>query len=100
MADTPQDPPAQDVPPQASRKLARWVKTVAGTIVALAAVMAAIAGILDLVQKDPAPAAGVSFGRFELNAITLSDYQQTQKFASARLPLIHARLAWKTPSSR
>lgn len=96
MADTaPHDPPAEqlDVPPPPSRRLGHWIKTAAGAIVGLAAVLAAIAGILDLAQKDPARAAGVSFGRLELNAITLSDFQQTQKFTSAGLPRVHVRLA-------
>jgi hypothetical protein len=98
LADTaPHDPPEQlDAPPPPSRRLGRWVKAAAGAIVGLGAVLAAIAGILDLVQKDPAPAAGVSFGRLELNAITLSDFQQTQKFTSAGLRWVHARLASTT----
>jgi hypothetical protein len=99
MADTsPHDPAASelDVPTPPSRRLGHWIKAVAGAIVGLAAVLAAIAGIIDLVQKDPEPAAGASFGSLDLNAITLRDFQQTQKFTSAGLPPVHVRLAATT----
>ncbi|HKH17893.1 MAG TPA: hypothetical protein VKA57_10235 [Solirubrobacteraceae bacterium] len=91
MADTTPHGPATDGHGAASsptRTLVHWVKLISGAIVGLAALLAAIAVIVDLLDKDPVPVVGAEFAPLELTATTLDDFQATQKFTSTRSPRV------------